>query len=220
MLKIPTHRCKVCGAYWKLWEKCPDTLLENTWNLVSPTCGPCCDNAVMGDQIEPLDLKTPLSDNEGGFFGVLGKYSLAAPARNGHLYDPEALMKAVEKRKISIENPLRMEFGFPDELRKGTLYTLRERTDRAGSVREYRVCATVDHIEERHEADDGVTLVAHIKPAGPFKEEFLELLTAGQPAFGLRGFSNVSRNDNGVIIHEILTIVSWDYLGQEPLTFR
>lgn len=42
-----THRCRVCGARWRLGDR-------YGWNLRSKTCGPCCDNMVMGDQIEPL----------------------------------------------------------------------------------------------------------------------------------------------------------------------
>lgn len=32
----PTHRCKVCGAYWAQWR--------NGWSLVSRQAGLCCDN--------------------------------------------------------------------------------------------------------------------------------------------------------------------------------
>jgi hypothetical protein len=42
----PTHRCKVCGALWRLWD-C-------SWSLVSAKAGECCDNAEMGLQIEAL----------------------------------------------------------------------------------------------------------------------------------------------------------------------
>lgn len=44
-----THRCKECRAEW---VKHPD---GGGWSLASPSCGPCCDNVAMGDQIEPLD---------------------------------------------------------------------------------------------------------------------------------------------------------------------
>lgn len=46
----PTHRCKVCGAYWRKWNVDG----ESSWNLCSPSCGECCDNAAMSDQIEAL----------------------------------------------------------------------------------------------------------------------------------------------------------------------
>lgn len=47
-----THRCKVCGAWW-----C--ALPDGNWSLFCKTPnrpGPCCDNAPMGDQIQPLVL--------------------------------------------------------------------------------------------------------------------------------------------------------------------
>lgn len=52
--RAPTHRCKICGAFWMRWS-------EN-WSLCSKSCGECCDNAAMGDQIVPLiisDIFTP-----------------------------------------------------------------------------------------------------------------------------------------------------------------
>lgn len=63
--RIPTHRCKVCKAFWILW---PDTAEdEGSWSLFSRECGACCDNAPMGEQIEPLpnlqpDLRQQLAD--------------------------------------------------------------------------------------------------------------------------------------------------------------
>lgn len=50
--RIPTHRCKRCGAMWILGARNG----ENYWSLFSRHCGPCCDNAVMGDQIERLPV--------------------------------------------------------------------------------------------------------------------------------------------------------------------
>ncbi len=46
----PTHRCNVCGAYWRKW----DIGGQTSWNLNSRGCGECCDNVAMGDQIEAL----------------------------------------------------------------------------------------------------------------------------------------------------------------------
>ena len=43
----PTHRCKICGALWKEWE--------DSWSLISDQCGECCDQRVMGDQIEKIE---------------------------------------------------------------------------------------------------------------------------------------------------------------------
>jgi hypothetical protein len=47
----PTHRCKVCGS---LWLKYQDTEQKWFWNLRSKECGPCCNNVLMGQQIEEL----------------------------------------------------------------------------------------------------------------------------------------------------------------------
>lgn len=58
-----THRCKVCGALWRLNPALapeatgmPATypLHFETWSLVSASCGKCCDNVAMGEQIEAL----------------------------------------------------------------------------------------------------------------------------------------------------------------------
>ncbi len=52
--RSPTHRCKICGAFWMRWSE--------AWSLCSRECGPCCDNVEMGDQIVPLiisDLYAP-----------------------------------------------------------------------------------------------------------------------------------------------------------------
>lgn len=59
---VATHRCKVCGALWRLNpgqpSKYPPThpFHDGTWTLVSATCGKCCDNVPMGEQIERLAL--------------------------------------------------------------------------------------------------------------------------------------------------------------------
>lgn len=63
-----THRCKICGALWRLnpamapeehdkrhcrKDDCP--LLEESWSVKTPDImGKCCDMVAMGDQIEPL----------------------------------------------------------------------------------------------------------------------------------------------------------------------
>ncbi len=56
--RIPTHRCKVCGALWILWPPDPEhvvpELREGSWSVFSLHCEKCCDNAPMGEQIEPL----------------------------------------------------------------------------------------------------------------------------------------------------------------------
>ena len=53
---IPTHKCKVCGALWRYNE-----VGVSSWTLRSPTCGSCCDNALMGDQIEPITVTLPIN---------------------------------------------------------------------------------------------------------------------------------------------------------------
>ena len=73
-----THRCKVCGALWRLNPaltpeqtglRAAYPLHIESWTCVTPQpwkvfpghmlgqpspCGPCCDNAPMGEQIEAL----------------------------------------------------------------------------------------------------------------------------------------------------------------------
>lgn len=64
--RVPTHRCKVCGALWTLWAAQPGKypidhpLHEASWSLFSLHCGQCCDNVAMGDQIEPIALAAPV----------------------------------------------------------------------------------------------------------------------------------------------------------------
>lgn len=58
-----THRCKVCGALWRLWQPGEARLGDKgSWSCALPApgrdwsyrCGSCCDNVAMGDQIERL----------------------------------------------------------------------------------------------------------------------------------------------------------------------
>jgi hypothetical protein len=58
-----THRCKECGALWRLWaagEVHPDD--DGSWMLISPSCGKCCDNVAMGDQIQPLGVLAAIEE--------------------------------------------------------------------------------------------------------------------------------------------------------------
>lgn len=50
---VSLHRCKICGTAWLLW---PDVFHGGGWNLLDKYQHPgvCCDNAVMGEQIEHL----------------------------------------------------------------------------------------------------------------------------------------------------------------------
>ena len=50
----PSHYCTVCGAMWKKYE--------DSWNLRSKECGPCCDNAPMGEQIVPMTAAKALGE--------------------------------------------------------------------------------------------------------------------------------------------------------------
>jgi hypothetical protein len=53
---VPTHRCKECGAMWR-FQLAQDTRMPtDSWSLHSPSCGPCCDNVEMRDQIAPLTV--------------------------------------------------------------------------------------------------------------------------------------------------------------------
>lgn len=54
---VPSHKCTVCGALWRYWPL-RDTIRseQDTWSLRSPTCGHCCDNAPMGEQIVPATM--------------------------------------------------------------------------------------------------------------------------------------------------------------------
>lgn len=46
---LATHRCTECDARWIQYG-------DGCWSLASKTCGKCCDNVAMGDQIEPIGL--------------------------------------------------------------------------------------------------------------------------------------------------------------------
>ena len=51
--KTATHYCNLCGALWASLP--PDKVFpDGGWTLVSHFCGPCCDNARMGEQIQPI----------------------------------------------------------------------------------------------------------------------------------------------------------------------
>lgn len=53
-LAIPTHRCTKCGALWRYWTPNETGAPNGSWSLRSERAGPCCDNAPMGEQMEPL----------------------------------------------------------------------------------------------------------------------------------------------------------------------
>lgn len=58
-VRTPTHRCKTCGAFW--------VEFMDSWSLFSGSCGWCCDNVAMGDQIEKLTPEA--SENARVLFG-------------------------------------------------------------------------------------------------------------------------------------------------------
>jgi hypothetical protein len=72
--RVPTHRCKICGALWILWAAQPNKypaghpLSERSWSLFSLNCGKCCDNVAMVDQIEPIKLAAPIERAEANDF--------------------------------------------------------------------------------------------------------------------------------------------------------
>lgn len=59
----PTHRCIHCGA---LWRQCDD----GSWNLRVLHAGQCCDNALMGEQIQPLCAAAPDAQDEAGLLAL------------------------------------------------------------------------------------------------------------------------------------------------------
>lgn len=85
----PTHRCKICGALWRLNAADPvnfpppHPFANGSWTLVSISCGKCCDNVEMGTQIEPLasePVECPAcgcrTTHKGmGFYPAMGSFS-------------------------------------------------------------------------------------------------------------------------------------------------
>jgi hypothetical protein len=102
----PTHRCKVCGA---LWVKLPPTPLGG-WSLWSRSCGPCCDNAEMGEQIEPISDFRRLCDP-----GPMGES--AAPETPAPLGEPDDVLPSCEVcDDTRVVRPLRYPVGVREEL--------------------------------------------------------------------------------------------------------
>ena len=84
--RIPTHRCRACGALWIGYP--------NSWSLFSKSCGSCCDNTAMGDQIEPLDSFDPRDDHKGTARLTLEQLHDIQGAM-AHVYDPGYLTPAL-----------------------------------------------------------------------------------------------------------------------------
>ena len=55
-----THRCKVCKALWIHYAP-GEVTPTASWSLASATCGKCCDNVAMGEQIEAIGLTARLA---------------------------------------------------------------------------------------------------------------------------------------------------------------
>lgn len=58
----PTHRCKVCGALWRLWEPSPELTAagqpDGSWSVLTPnSMRSCCDSGNMDEVTEPLSLE-------------------------------------------------------------------------------------------------------------------------------------------------------------------
>lgn len=86
--RMPTHRCKVCGAMWIDWG--------DSWSLFSPRCGQCCDNVAMGHQIEALPVLRPaVETNEHVPLREFLRYRQALYRANGFL-----IMRGLEPVKL------------------------------------------------------------------------------------------------------------------------
>ena len=55
---FPSHFCKICKALWILWDEEPGFEKHGGWSICSDikTCGKCCDNAGMGEQIQKFTV--------------------------------------------------------------------------------------------------------------------------------------------------------------------
>ena len=57
IIKMPTHKCSKCGAFWRFCRKEDTGFYMDTWHLVSRSAKECCDNVSMGSHIKPLSLE-------------------------------------------------------------------------------------------------------------------------------------------------------------------
>lgn len=117
--RIPTHKCKVCGGLWRLWDArdLPRGSLpsgeEGCWTLVTQNCGKCCDNEFMGDQIVLLTL------------GELEKY-----LNGGWIVDPEAGSKEEGFQGIELIPAMKLAYkgnsSNPRHVSRDEFYRLKE----------------------------------------------------------------------------------------------
>lgn len=52
---VPSHLCTICGAMWRYLTP-KEFGTADSWTLISPFCGACCDMAPMGEQIQLLTI--------------------------------------------------------------------------------------------------------------------------------------------------------------------
>lgn len=93
----PTHRCKVCGAMWRFWPKEDTGQQHDTWNLRSLACGDCCDNAPMGEQIEPVTM----GQIEEYLKGILADY---ASHKAAHAEAKQVPLSVLDEHRQAIEH--------------------------------------------------------------------------------------------------------------------
>ncbi len=69
---LELHRCKICGTRWLLWPAGVGGTNAASWNVLDKYSKPgaCCNNVVMGDQIEhlrdlPIQAAEPTQDAVG-----------------------------------------------------------------------------------------------------------------------------------------------------------
>ena len=96
----PTHRCSICGAYWKEWR--------DSWSMVSDKCEHCCDNVAMGQQIIKLviyDEKDQKVDvNSSSFTTPDHELSEVLTELKQAEADNKILQEEVEKLKEALED--------------------------------------------------------------------------------------------------------------------
>ena len=201
---IPTHRCKTCGAYWKHLPAHETGFVANTWQLISPSAGKCCDNVPMGVQIEHLVELTHCRDVDGNYIVILGKYGENNVSRDGYIYRFDNFVKALNQRYAKARS-LYCEFGFP----KKDDWDKRDFARRVTEIREDRICAV---ITDFNISDDGV-VTGMVRPTGPYADEMVKIIEEHGPAFGLRGFCNMVEDGKGVkLVKEITMLVGWDFI--------
>lgn len=84
-LYMPSHKCVVCGAMWRYWRAGDlASIKEDSWSLQSNTCGQCCDNVPMGEQIMPIKRKDAMEWLQAWAAVEAMKSALSTAAPSGH----------------------------------------------------------------------------------------------------------------------------------------